>query len=1720
MENSFKFRFLSILLAFMFLCKSATTQAQSYFAEANSNGFYLKKVVSDTVINTGQTFTYTIYFSIPAGATAVNVTDAIPANLTFHGYTVSAPCGTMNVVSTPTVGGLGGTLALNFPSVVAGCSGSISITVSFPNGVTCNNVYANNAVCLTGRLGTTPVDICTKGINTQAKAVNPWHLNKYVLNTAYQGGSCPNVTLDSVITYRLYAWKDVGTTGQLNMYSANVTDVVPTGATLVVGSATGSPASPVVTQLGNTITWAVGSLNSVPAYNQAYCDFQVYYPRATFPVGSLINNSGTLTGGLGSPNNPCGQASLPSNTTCVEIKPFASGVFSKTAYTTGQPGCGGYYWIQICNNGTLPINGFTVKDTLPTSLTTPSVSGTSGGFVTSITSGVLTATYAGTLAPTQCAWIKVNFTIPLTAVVGSNITNCAWMTSPSLPNAIQSCTTFPVTAPKAQPCLWKEICAEQPSYIPGQTFRYRLRVQNIGGQAMTGTTLTDILDANLIYVGNPTYYTGTSYNVACSTPTLPAGTTAWTGVTFSQSGQTLTWALPTIGATCQDFFWGNCGQYGTWGVPFYFIEFDVKVKPEACLGNIPNYFAISGGNLSAGSNSNTDYITVAGTAAFNLDKTVSKDGGTTFASTTSTAAGSNVRFRLKFSPDASSTAAMRHVTFADLLPKDDVANDWFILNRPLTRNSAYSFNFVSTAATVPAGATAGYDATNSANVKVNNITIPGVGVMFPYTSGTGTATWTTAVIPANSKNIAYYFGTTPIASPNIAQADFDAQVPVGTAAQLNACNTFAGNAAVCHLINSTVMTNIAMAPSEAATACVTTTPSVSTVCCDSITIFKPDATTPPCCSRIQSKNCEIKNVIVNITNGTIGGVTFGANTATCFSNPSPAIGQTNYTFSPISGVCSNFTAQICPTPTAAGTVIVTYSFTFANGETCRKADTLKCELIPNCCEGAQIVPSQPTTDKCCSQLITKCPVKQVTVDIIGGTLGNVSFAGISGTLYTGLTGSTLTTANFGASVQAATGLDITVCPIVTANPTIVHYTLFFGDGTKCEKYDTLRCPPIESGCCKEVKIISYDTQGKCCSQAVAYCPIKNLNISISNGVLGDVSFAGTNAACFTGITGSSLTTANFPVGCAANNGFDVTICPKPSANPTIITYTITFATGEICTKKDTLFCIDIPPPPACCDSIRIQPSTTPTGQKCCSRITATCPITSVFVSLMGGTISSNTFANPCAGLGTTLANGQTSYTFSGACTTLDLQLCATATTSTGTVYINYVVSFANGQKCEKRDSLKCDPVISGCCKEVQVVSFDTQGTTKCCSQVKAFCPIKNVQVSVSSGSLGDVSFAGVNAACFTGLTGSALTTANFPVSCTSNTGVDLTICPKPSASPIIVTYTITFATGEICTKLDTLNCPPLPNCCDETKVISSTTQKCCSQLTTVCPVRQILVTVVSGGQLGNVTFAGVSASSYTNIVNSTLTAANFLITSTGLPTTGIDITVCPKVSSNPTIIRYTITFLNGQQCEKLDTIKCAPITECSINACFAYNATGLSVNFNGGTTTSNQPIVMYYWNFGDGTNAVTTTPTASHNYNTNGTFKVCMTVYTNFGGSLCICTKEYCRDIKIAQGTNSIISCTSGLTNTGQSEIGKIVASPNPSTENFHVKLENAKDILSETGAELKVLNVQGTLIFTKKLAIGETEMDIQAQGFPAGLYFVSLLKQGEVISTIKVVKN
>jgi Secretion system C-terminal sorting domain/PKD domain len=165
--------------------------------------------------------------------------------------------------------------------------------------------------------------------------------------------------------------------------------------------------------------------------------------------------------------------------------------------------------------------------------------------------------------------------------------------------------------------------------------------------------------------------------------------------------------------------------------------------------------------------------------------------------------------------------------------------------------------------------------------------------------------------------------------------------------------------------------------------------------------------------------------------------------------------------------------------------------------------------------------------------------------------------------------------------------------------------------------------------------------------------------------------------------------------------------------------------------------------------------------------------------------------------------------------------------------------------------------------------------------------------------------------------------------------------------------------------------------------------------------------------------------------------------------------------------------------------------------------------------------VMYVWSYGDGTYGTSTTPTMSHNYTTSGSYDVCMTVQVFYKGTICDCSKKICKKIQISQGAVSSSGCTSSLTSTTASgEVGQLKASPNPSSHDFHVTLDKMESVLENGKAEIRLYNVQGKLILTKTIDVLTKEFDIQAESYPAGLYMMTLQKDGEVISSIKVVKN
>ncbi len=906
-----------------------------------ANGFSIKKQVSNSSVPSGVVFTYTIFYTIPAGASNVVITDQIPASLVIDNVVPGSGCGT------PTVTPSGNTITYAFSSVSMGCSGTFQINVHFPAGTTCPGTVARNQVCLEA---TGQPKICTDFISTTATAANPFAVSKGVMGLSWnpQNNGCQYITtVGDTVMYNLIVYKTSpyqgNDDGQINLNNAVVTDVLPAGAVLV-SSTCGA------TQLGNTVTWNVGNLNAATPWVYQTCQIKVYYPAGSFPVGTQIQNMATLSG-----VNVCNQQfSTVSNTTCIQVAaPNPVGTLGKSVYLPNKmPGCQGVYYVTICNTGNVPLT-YNVQDAVPAGLTVNSISFFSTAPVTATATYTSSATFVfassatgsvnwtvpggNTLASVSisqtglpqgsCLTIQLNFTINSSVAGNTTITNCANLTSTQIPSQ-QACVSFVTATPAPDLCLYKEVCNPQTGYLPGSTVRYRLRIQNIGSLNASGFSITDALNANLIYAGNQIAYSSASYNPPCG----GSGTTPWAISTPTvASGNVVTWNGLSIAPECQDFYYANCGVYGTQGVTFYFIEFDVTVAPDAASGIVPNTFTAQGGNLPASETSNTVNIVINVTHGTELTKELSLDN-TTWMPSATVAAGGLLYYRLNMKNTG--TGPIYDVRKVDLLAMNDNTNDWRVMNRSAARGSqfgvsnpmGYTYAFVSTP--VGTGTAGTMPGNNLSLLNALGVNIGTTADAWPYAS--------------SGNNVGIGFGAPyALISSGIIRSAFKVTVSSGAQANSKVCNDFASGGSGKYIINGNV-TFTPLTPAASNVVCATVTQPMN--CCETTTI---QVHQQKCCFRLITE-CPVKLIQVFTIGGTISSASWS-----CPASLGSYVGLSNATFAPAS---CNPTMDLCfnalPTNTT-GSISVNLVITFDNGQVCEKQIKLEnCKpLVPSDCCG-------------------------------------------------------------------------------------------------------------------------------------------------------------------------------------------------------------------------------------------------------------------------------------------------------------------------------------------------------------------------------------------------------------------------------------------------------------------------------------------------------------------------------------------------------------------------------------------------------------------------------------------------------------------------------------------------------------------------------------------------------------------------------------------------
>ena len=337
-------------------------------------------------------------------------------------------------------------------------------------------------------------------------------------------------------------------------------------------------------------------------------------------------------------------------------------------------------------------------------------------------------------------------------------------------------------------------------------------------------------------------------------------------------------------------------------------------------------------------------------------------------------------------------------------------------------------------------------------------------------------------------------------------------------------------------------------------------------------------------------------------------------------------------------------------------------------------------------------------------------------------------------------------------------------------------------------------------CCDKVTVVPVlDATGKptCSAKITTTCEVRSIEVTVTNGMLSTANWNCTTAiptayiglAAYTFVPGSCIPELTTSVN-AISSGI------------VTITYDITFSSGEKCRKKIELRCGV--PPPTCCDQVKVEPVVDAMGKANCSaKITTTCEVKAIAVTVTNGTLSSVNWN--CTTAIPTGYIGLSAYTFAPGSCIPEMTNSVDATTS-GTVTITYDITFSNGEKCQKSIDLDCSVPL--CCDKVKVEPVvDATGKASCCAKITTTCEVKSISVIVSNGTLSSASW-NCPTTIPTGYVGQTAYTF-APGSCIP---VMTTCVDAIKSGMVTITYDIVFANGETCQKTVRLDCAVASEC--------------------------------------------------------------------------------------------------------------------------------------------------------------------------------------------------------------------------------------------------------------------------------------------------------------------
>ncbi|WP_257385962.1 DUF11 domain-containing protein [Tahibacter caeni] len=422
------------------------------------------------------TYTVTVANTGPAGASQVDVSDALPAGVTLTGNVTCTPGG---AATCGTVIGSAGQTSFSATGATIPAGAANALTFSMPvafapdlttdplvNAVTANDAVsgaAGSASDSDARSASADVSVVKSG----PASVVPGGPIRYTVTIANAGPSAANGTTFS--------------------------DTVPAaiaGVAASCGSASGGAACPAsVTVAGNTVSGAVPTL---PPGGSVVITID---GQTSASAGTPIANTATAAPPSGT-TDPAGGNDTSTWTT--NIKPVV-GIDKTVDATSVVPGATVHYTITVTNPGPVAADGTAVTDPIPNGIASQTwTCAGSGGAVCPNAAG--SGAIAETIATFPAASAVVyTVTATVSPTPPANINNTATATPPN--GVCAPANTPPPCADTASlppvPQIGVSKTADATAVTPGGTIHYAIVVSNTGVLAADGTPVSDPMPAGI-----------------------------------------------------------------------------------------------------------------------------------------------------------------------------------------------------------------------------------------------------------------------------------------------------------------------------------------------------------------------------------------------------------------------------------------------------------------------------------------------------------------------------------------------------------------------------------------------------------------------------------------------------------------------------------------------------------------------------------------------------------------------------------------------------------------------------------------------------------------------------------------------------------------------------------------------------------------------------------------------------------------------------------------------------------------------------------------------------------------------------------------------------------------------------------------------------------------------------------------------------------------------